>query len=315
METVSVVTIVTASGLVSPPSVWYVHLEAASVRIISGLYVDNYEMRLDGDISRRSIVQTGTGIVLLGGLGGIGTATDDHEKKQDGKKTDADHETDEYSTDVGVRAAHLSPDAPDVDIYVDGDPVLEDVPYTAVSQYLDLEPGSYQIQVVPAGADLADAVIDETVDVVDGDYTVAVIGEVAAENQPLQPLLLEDDTSPVPGDMARVRAVHASPDAPAVDIAAGENGDALFENVAFGESGSVEVASGDYTLLIYPAGDRAEPVFEIDVSLEAGAVYSAFAVGYLTPTEAPADEPFDVILTEDTAPNTVTEEEKQTEKK
>jgi len=36
-----------------------------------------------------------------------------------------------------------------------------------------------------------------------------------------------------------------------------------------------------------------------DVSLDGGAVYTAFAAGYLNPDEAPADTPFDLIVTQD----------------
>ncbi|WP_255192292.1 DUF4397 domain-containing protein [Natronobeatus ordinarius] len=252
-------------------------------------------------ITRRRVVAIGGGLVLLGGLGGTGTASEHDEEETD------EGADDDYPTESRARAAHLSPDAPDVDVYVDGDLVLEDATYPSVSDYVDLEPGTPTVSIVPAGQDVDQAVVEETIDVTDeeypdGDYTVAAIGEVAAENQPLQALVLEDDNSPTEPGAARVRAVHASPDAPAVDVVVEETGDALFEDVAFGEFGYVDVPEGEYTLLIYPAGDRTEAVFEVDVSPAAGTVYSAFAVGYLTPEEAPADEPLDVILTEDAAP-------------
>jgi hypothetical protein len=37
------------------------------------------------------------------------------------------------SREAQVRVAHLSPDAPNVDVYVKGEPALTDVPYTTVS--------------------------------------------------------------------------------------------------------------------------------------------------------------------------------------
>lgn len=249
-------------------------------------------------VSRRRILRIGGGLVVIGGVGSSAAASSDHEP------------TDRL-TDARIRVAHLSPDAPNVDVYVDGVPVLEDVPYRAVSDYLDLEPGTYTIRVVPAGEDPAEAVLEETVEVVDGDYTIAVIGEVAAENQPLQTLVLEDDDGPVDPDTARIRVVHASPDAPAVDVVAGENGDALFENVEFGESGYTDVPKGEYTLVVYPASDRETGVFETDVSLAGGTVYSAFAIGYLEAETAPVDEPFEVLLTDDREEPRGIEEKKQ----
>ena len=243
-------------------------------------------------VSRRRILQIGGGLVVVGGVGHTTAAS-------------SDHEPNDQPTDTGVqtRSAHLSPDAPDIDVYVDGELVREGLSYRTVTAYRDLVPGTYEIQVVPAGEDPAEAVLEETAELGDVDSTLAAIGEVAAENQPLEALILEDDNSPVDPGTARVRVVHASPDAPAVDVVAGENGDALFENVAFGESGYTEVPEGEYTLEIYPAGDREASVFEIDVSLAGGTVYSAFAIGYLEPERAPADEPFDILLTEDSLPD------------
>ncbi|WP_090505050.1 DUF4397 domain-containing protein [Natronorubrum sediminis] len=250
----------------------------------------------ENGVSRRQIIQTGGGLVVVSGVGGTTAASSDDEPTD--QPTDADFQT---------RVAHLSPDAPNVDIYVDGEQVREGIPYGTVTDYRDLPPGTYTIQVVPAGEAPAEAVLEETVEVDDEDPTVdgllAVIGEVAAENQPLEALFLDDDNSPVDPGTARVRVLHASPDAPPVDVVAGENGDALFENVAFGESGYVEVPDGEYTLEIYPAGDREASVFEVDVSLAGGTVYSAFAIGYLEPERAPADEPFEILLTEDSLPD------------
>ncbi|MCU4924580.1 DUF4397 domain-containing protein [Halobacteria archaeon AArc-dxtr1] len=244
------------------------------------------------DMSRRRIIQIGGGLVVASGLGSATAAASDHEAN--------DQPTD---TAVQTRSAHLSPDAPNIDVYVDGELVREDIAYGTVTDYRDLEPDTYTIQVVPVGEDPAEAVLEETVELGEVDSTLAAIGEVAAENQPLEALILEDDNSPVDADTARVRVVHAAPDAPAVDVVAGDNGDALFENVAFGESGYIEVPEGEYPIAIYPAGDRETSVFDIDVSLAGGTVYSAFAIGYLEPEAAPADEPFEILLTEDALPD------------
>ncbi|RQG95468.1 DUF4397 domain-containing protein [Natrarchaeobius chitinivorans] len=246
----------------------------------------------ENGVSRRRIIQIGGGLVVVSGVGSTTAASKDDEPN--GQPTE---------TVVQTRSAHLSPDAPDIDVYVDGELVRESLAYRTVTDYRDLEPGTYTIQVVPAGADLDEAVLEETDELGDVDSTLAAIGEVAAENQPLQALFLDDDNSPIDPGTARVRVVHASPDAPSVDVVVGETGDALFENVAFGESGYTEVPEGEYTLDIYPAGDRETSVFEIDVSLAGGTVYSAFAVGYLEPEDAPADEPFEILLTEDSLPD------------
>nr|WP_254714848.1 DUF4397 domain-containing protein [Natranaeroarchaeum aerophilus] len=194
-----------------------------------------------------------------------------------------------------LRVAHLSPDAPNVDVYVDDEPTLEDVPFRAVSDYLELEPDTYNIRITAAG-DEETEVFNEDVELPAGAFTAAAIGELDEEGtQEFAVETYEDDLED-PGEDARVRAVHASPDAPAVDIAA--NGDVLLEDVDFGEAGAVEVPAGEYTLEIRAAGEE-EAVAEFPVETESGLVYSAFAVGYLEPEAAPVDEEFDLLLTVD----------------
>jgi len=53
----------------------------------------------------------------------------------------------------------------------------------------------------------------------------------------IEPLVLEDDNSAPAMGMAKVRFVHASPDAPTVDITL-TDGTTLFDDVSFKEIGS-----------------------------------------------------------------------------
>ena len=81
-----------------------------------------------------------------------------------------------------VRVAHLAPDAPNVDVYVNGDPVLTDVAYTTVSGYLSLPAGTQQVTVYATG-DTTSPVIDTPVELAAGGaYTVAAVGLVADDS-------------------------------------------------------------------------------------------------------------------------------------
>ena len=68
-----------------------------------------------------------------------------------------------------VRVAHLAPDAPNVDVYVNGEPVpaLQNVPYATISGYLPLPAGTQQVTVYAAG-DTSTPVIDTPVDLTAG---------------------------------------------------------------------------------------------------------------------------------------------------
>ena len=47
-----------------------------------------------------------------------------------------------------VRVIHLSPNAPGVDILVDGDTLVEDISFGEGTDYVDLNPGTYNVNVV-----------------------------------------------------------------------------------------------------------------------------------------------------------------------
>ena len=248
---------------------------------------------------RRILAGVGATVALAGCNGGNGDGGGEETATPTDTETDTPTDTDTMAASARVRASHMSPNAPNVDVYVDGDVVLEDVPFGDISGYLELDAGTYTVEITPAG-DSETTVFDGDVSVeAETDYTVAAIGEVGDDvDQSFEALVLEDDNSDPGGDTARVRAVHASPDAPAVDITA--DGDVLFDGIEFGNSDSIEVPAGDYTLEV--RGDTEENdgdvVGEFDVSLAGGAAYTAFAAGYLEPDD---DEPaFELIVTQDT---------------
>ena len=250
--------------------------------------------------NRRAVLKTAGSVAIIGSLAGC-AGGDGDTNETDGNETDGNETTEDEMEDgtemAMVRAAHLSPDAPNVDVYVDDEPVLEDVAFGDVSDYLELESGSYDVRITETGAE--EAVYEETLEVEAATYTLGAIGELAEENEPFGVEVFEDDLSD-PGEDARISGIHAAPDAPAVDIADEATGDVLFEDLAFGEAQTGEAPPGEYTLEVLPAGeDDAEPVATFDASLEAGTVYSAFAVGYLEPEDAPVDEAFDVLVVED----------------
>ena len=257
---------------------------------------------------RRVLLGIGTGAtVALAGCGGTdsgGTPTANETATEASTEMDTATETGTDSTSTAsVRVAHLSPDAPNVDVYVDGSAVLEDVAFGTVSSYLDVPAGERQVEITAAG-DASTSVFDSALPVeADTDYTVAAVGEISeGADQAFEVLPLTDDNSAPSEGNARVRLVHASPDAPAVDVTLESNGSAVYDGVAYGESTYAEVPAGDYTLQV--RGDTenndGDVAASFDVSVAAGEVYSAFAAGYLTPGDDPADTAFDLFVTQDT---------------
>ena len=273
---------------------------------------------------RRTILKATGGAVLFGSLAGCtdagdgngaengtengaengtengeenGTENGEENGTENGEEENGEEENGEEEEMAMLRVAHLSPDAPNVDVYVDDELTLEDVSFGTVSDYLELEPAAYAIRITAAG-DEQTVVFDEEVELTAGAFTAAAIGELADDASQAFAVQTYEDNLEDPGDNARIRVVHASPDAPNVDIAAG--GEVLLEDVAFGEAGAVEVPEGEYMIQIRPTGEE-EAVAEFPTEVAAGMVYSAFAVGYLAPEEASAEEApgFDLLLAVD----------------
>ena len=201
---------------------------------------------------------------------------------------------------ASLRVAHMSPDAPNVDVYVNNETFLEDVPFGAVSNYSSVPPGEYAVTITAAGNRSAE-VFSGNVTVEEAAYTVTAAGEISEDAATsFTPLILEDETEP--SENASVRIVHVSPGAGPVDVTVNATGAAIADNVSFGNATEyVEVPAGDYTLDIRGAtADNDGPIVaSVDVSVEGGVAYSAFAAGYVAPEDAPADTPFEVILTTD----------------
>ena len=177
-----------------------------------------------------------------------------------------------------INVVHASPDAPAVDVYLDGQLALGDLAFGAFSGWVAVPAGDHQVQVTPAGASIDDAVIDADVTLAEGAaYHVAATGLVAD----IAPQIYQVDLSMLADDSARVRVIHASPDAPAVDIAVA-GGDVLIENLAFPDASDfLTVPAGSYDLEVRPTGTTDVALDLPGAALEAGMVYDVFAIGQL----------------------------------
>ncbi len=265
------------------------------------------------DLNRRQLIATLGGAAAAGLAGCAGGGDDGNEDGTDtatetddgGRGTMTETETDEaVMTPNGtarVRAAHMSPDAPNVDVYVDGNAALEDVPFRAVSDYLEVPAGGHQFTITEAG-NQDNAVFDEEATLEAKEYTLVAAGELTSDETTFQVLPLLDDNSAPGGNQARLRAVHVSPDAGAVDVTVSA-GPVLFDGVQFTGAGYVSAEATDYTVQVRPdtMDNDGDVVYDADVSLNGGTVSTAFASGYLSPDDDPTDEGFELTVVQDTS--------------
>jgi hypothetical protein len=183
---------------------------------------------------------------------------------------------------ANLRVAHLSPDAPNVDVWLDGKvvPELVNVPFKTVSGYLKIPVGKHDIAVYVTKTTTGPVIDVKGIDLEKKSYTVGAIGLVSAIKAQVYTDDLTTNTT-----KARVRVIHASPDAPSVDV--GVKGEppalAVVKGIKFPDAtGYLELGAGVLPLEIRLAG-TATIVKSFDTpALELGKVYTVFAVDIAT---------------------------------
>lgn len=154
-----------------------------------------------------------------------------------------------------LRIWHLAAEAGDVDVFVNGEPFLEGFAFEDVTGFEELDAGTYDVAIAPAGMGIGAAVL--TVDgfaLGEGErWTVAAI-QVNEDPQAagaFAVLPIEESATPPAAGSIRLRAFHAAFAVPqAVDVYEATTPLLVFENVAQGAaSGQAEdVPNGAYTL-------------------------------------------------------------------
>jgi hypothetical protein len=216
----------------------------------------------------------------------------------DGPITDTSND-DDSGSDTGepmpmpgnamIRIIHGAPDAPNVDIYVEGsdEPAVSDLAYGETSEWLEVPAGDYNFLVRPAGASALDTPVYET-----GELTLpegAMISGLAAglldtmSNNQFRVIPLVEGFEDAAAGTARVRIVHAGSDAPAVDIDVGNDGsDELTTINRFTETGAagVELPAGEALQLGIRVDGQTVTAFTTP-ALEDGAQITVIATGLL----------------------------------
>ena len=203
---------------------------------------------------------------------------------------------DDPATTTRLRAVHLSPDAPNVDIIVNGSQVATDVAYDESTDYYAIPSGTTDIQVQAVGSN-DDVLAASPSLAANTDYTVIAANLLAS----IEPLLLTDNnTAPTAGNV-KVRVVHGAPSAPAVDVYVTAPGADLatatptLTGVSFkGVSAYLSVPAGDYEIRVTPTGTKTVVIDSGTVPLASGQIRTVIA------TDAPGGgEPFGAIVLDD----------------
>ena len=196
---------------------------------------------------------------------------------------------------VRVRVAHLAADAPEVKVHVTapGDAISNATSIGSFSFKETLGPveipaATYRIRVtLPDNTVVFDS---GSVALTSGkDLLIAAVPNTGTGSSPIQLAVLDGDDIVVLTDAAagaNLRVVHASANAPAVDVLANNNATPAISNLAFpNATGYLNLPAATYNFKVVPNGALTPVVINADVPLANGTEYSLLAVGALANIE------------------------------
>ena len=179
-------------------------------------------------------------------------------------------------TDSCLRVIHAAPDAGPVDVYIGQAPIAQGLEFGAASTFTAAPNGEQQLRIVPAGGPVDQPIIDMTQGLTAGSAAQIVVSGLSED---LQATIAGVDLRPLPQNQARVRAVHASPDLDAIDVAAA-GGPTPFQGIGFrSQSGYVVFDAGTYSFQLRESGQNTLLLEALDVPIDVGMVYDIVAIG------------------------------------
>ncbi|MDZ7770930.1 MAG: DUF4397 domain-containing protein [Woeseiaceae bacterium] len=205
-----------------------------------------------------------------------------------------------------LRVVHGAPMAPEVDVYLTtpGADLAASAPVGTFEFGGDLGPvdvtaGDYQIRVTVAGDPSAVAFDSGTITLADGaNLLVTAVENTATGASPVSLVLMDGTASAELLDAetpADLRVVHASPDAPTVDVVVNDDfANPLVAGLSFPDATPfLSVPPDTYNVKVTDTATQGVIAIDADLTLEAGIRYNVLAVDVLANIEAliAADDP------------------------
>jgi hypothetical protein len=210
-------------------------------------------------------------------------------------------DTCEGSGDANVRVAHFAQLAREdetsaVDIYLNGEAAGISLDYGDVTDFVEVPAGNYDVAVVPAGGDVADAEIIAEGFPICADQHVTAVAHGLRENNSLMLAAVVEDFSPLGLNTARVTVFHAIAGGPLVNVIANES-ITLVEGLSYpGAAAELGISdepsandgyaiipivdAGVYDIQVVSFNDPETVILEFqDLSLENGRSYFIAAIG------------------------------------
>jgi len=193
-------------------------------------------------------------------------------------------------TKSGLRFIHVSPGTPPMDIRANGTLLFSAIAYKTATAYSEITSGTYHVEVNSAGTNQT---IFNTWITVDGGSVYSLFAEGVLPNIVAK---ITQDYFPPPD--FRLRALHSSPDAGAIDLLV--NGSAKFLNVPYESASAYQsFQAGSYTFKVVPT-NQINPVWvQSSASFGERTDWSYLFVGLLNTSVNHTNQHVDHILTMD----------------
>ena len=177
--------------------------------------------------------------------------------------------------ETSVRILHAVPNAPNVDVYLNGSLISTNLAFGKISKYATLSPGEYEFQLFPTGT-YDKPLLTQTVQLIaNSNYTVAIV--TLANN--LYLFRLKDDNLPITKAQAFLRFINLSSNSPLLSLAL-PNGVVLFNQAEYLETtGYYQLSSGIYNFEILLGSSQTSTKYIKNITLDGSKFYTIYIIG------------------------------------
>jgi len=177
--------------------------------------------------------------------------------------------------DTSVRILHAVPNAPNIDVYLNGSLLTSNLAFGKISKYTTFSPGEYEFQLFPTGT-YDKPLLTQTVQLIaNANYTVSIV----TLSNDLYLFRLKDDNIPATKSQAFLRFINLSSNAPLLSLAL-PNGANLFNQAEYLETtGYYQLSSGIYNFEVILGSSQITTKYIKNITLTGGRFYTIYIIG------------------------------------
>ena len=174
-----------------------------------------------------------------------------------------------------LRILHAVPNAPNVDVYLNGSLITSNLAFGKISKYSQLSSGEYEFQLFKAGTYVKPLLSQNIQLIANANYTVSI---VTLSNN-LYLFRLKDDNVPINKSKSFLRFINLSSNAPLLSLAL-PNGVTLFNEAEYLETtGYYQLSPGIYNFKVLLGSSQITTKYIKNITLDGGNFYTIYIIG------------------------------------